>query len=58
MVYAADRNRFPLGTSRIGEIQAETYNYLLYVKSDTQIYGAARSYLEVMAKMPKDGILG
>ena len=58
MVYAADRKRFPLGTSRIGKIGAETYNYLLYAKSDSQIYGADCTYLEVMAKMPKDGMLG
>lgn len=58
VVYAADRERFPLGTSRIGAMGAGTYNFLLHVNSDSQIYGVDPAYLEGMATMPKDGLLG
>jgi hypothetical protein len=58
VVYTADRERFPLGISSIGGVGAQAYNYLLYAKSDSQIYGLDQAYLEDMAKMPKNGMLG
>jgi len=57
-VYTADRERFPPGPSRIRAIGAQTYNYLLYVNSDSQIYGVERAYLEEMAAMRKDRMVG
>lgn len=58
VMYSADRERFPLGISPVGEVGAQVYNYLLYAKSDSQIYGVDRAYLEEMATLPKDGMLG
>ena len=54
LIYHAETDRFPAGRKVLSAIEVEAYNAKLYARSDSQIYGDAREYLEQLVKLPKD----
>lgn len=53
MVLSAEPKRFPEERATIGRLQAETFNFQIHSKSDSQIYSADAAYLQSMAAVPK-----
>lgn len=54
MIFTADRTRYSGDTADVGPISVEGYNYRIYAKSDSQIYGNDPAYLASLASLPKD----
>lgn len=54
MVYHADPERFPTQRMTVSGFEVEHYNAKLYSRSDSQMYGSDRAYLEGLVSLPKD----
>lgn len=57
MVLTAEEDRFPAERTAITRLWAETYNFAIYGKSDSQICSNGREYLEAMVSLPKNTVM-
>lgn len=56
MIFTARRDRFPTTQKDAGLLEVEGYNFQMFQKSDTQIYGNDLDYLGTFAKLPKGNL--
>lgn len=58
MILSASRERYPSGQKGAGLLEVEGYNFQMYQKSDTQLYGSDKDYLATFAGLPKGDLSG
>jgi hypothetical protein len=54
MIYTSDRRIYTTDQIEIGALAAERYNFRIYAKSDSQIYGNDPAYLKALHSLPKE----
>lgn len=56
MIFTARRDRFPTNQKDAGLLEVEGYNFQMFQKSDTQIYGSDQDYLATFLKLPNGNL--
>lgn len=54
LIYHSDTTRYLAERVSVSRQEVEFYNFSLYSRSDSQMYGSNRTYLEELVKLPKD----
>lgn len=57
MIYSTDPSRYAGPSVDLGSIAVESYNFRIYAKSETQIFGNDPDYLKALSQLPKDGLI-
>ena len=58
MILSASKERYPSSQKDAGLIEVEGYNFQMYQKSDTQLYGSDKDYLATFEGLPKGDLSG